>query len=61
MLNVLRSAIQNCCWPSTNEKLSKPTQGPSPAIRSQWCSDTQPVYSRGNRPMTTKRMKNGEI
>ena len=43
MLSVFRRATQNWrCW-TTNAKLSRPVQRPSPPRRSQACSDTQAV------------------
>ena len=61
MLIVLRSAFQKNACPSTNVKLSSPTKSPWPPMRLQSCSDTQAVYSSGNRPTTANSRKNGEM
>jgi len=58
---VLRSAIQNGGFESTNAKLSKPTKSPWPPMRFHSWTETHAVYSSGKRPTIANRMKNGEM
>lgn len=61
MLKVLRRAIQNLGWLSTQAYWSKPMNSPELRTRSQSMNEMTAVYAIGNRPVIANRMKNGEM